>query len=145
MTGIKELIDEKRTFYKSIVSLDCPILGETVYFTSEGFNHLLFESNRMPRKLSERWLKLVFLEYVPDVIKNCSITVETRKGRRKIWGKYKKILCYKLVHEISPGKKVRVIVEKIGNGKCKFKSVMPHDKKSKIKSRIPQKPTKKRP
>jgi hypothetical protein len=88
-------------------------------------------------------LKLVFLEYVPDVIRNCSITVETRQGKRKIWGKYKKILCYKLVHEISPGKKVRVIVEKIGNGKCKFKSVMPHDKKSKTKSKT-KKPTKKR-
>ena len=88
-------------------------------------------------------MKLVFLEYVPDVIRNCSITVETRKGKRKIWGKYKKILCYKLVHEISPGKKVRVIVEKIGNGKCKFKSVMPHDKKSKTKSKT-KKPTKKR-
>jgi hypothetical protein len=55
MVDIRELINEKRAFYKSIVSLYCPILGETVYFTSEGFNHLLFESNRMPRKLSERY------------------------------------------------------------------------------------------
>jgi len=129
--GIKRLIAKQRAFYKKIVSVDCPILGEVIFFTSEGFNHLLYESNRMPRKLSERYLKLIFLSYVVRVIKNCSEVAETRKVKRKMWGKYKKILWYKLVYEVSPGVRVSVIIEKIGNGKCRFKSVMPSDKKSK--------------
>jgi len=142
--NIRTLISRQKLFYKSIVSIDCPILNETIYFTSEGFNHLIYESNRAPRKISERYLKLTFLDYVPKVITHCTEILETRKTKRKIWGKYKKILYFTLVYEITKGIKVRVIIEKIGNGKYKFKSVMPHDKKSKINSKIINMATKKR-
>jgi len=145
MSDIRTLIQKQKSFYKNIISINCPILNETVYFTSEGFNHLIYESNRAPRKISEQYLKLIFLKYVPKVITNCIEILETRKTKRKIWGKYKKIICYTLVYEVIKGIKVRVIIEKIGNGKCKFKSVMPHDKKSKIYSKKISMATKKRP
>ena len=46
-------------------------------------------------------------------------------------GKQKSIVQYELTHMVSKNKTIRVIVEKIGLGKIKFLSVMPHDKKSK--------------
>lgn len=133
MSNVYKLKRQQRKFYKSVVSVFCPILDETVYFTSEGFVHLLYESNRQPRGISEQYLKLMCLTHAPDVIKNCTIITETRKIRRKLKGKWKEGVRYELVHEIVAGKKIRVIVERLGTGKHKFLSVMPHDKKSKNK------------
>jgi len=41
------------------------------------------------------------------------------------------LIYYALVHEVEKGKIIRVIVEKVGAGKYKFRSVMLHNNKSK--------------
>ncbi len=129
--GLRTLIIEQRAFYRSIVSIFCPILNETVYFTSEGFNHLLYESYWKPRSPAEQFLKLKCLSMVPEVVKNCSKKANIRKMRRKVKGKWKNGFHFELVHEIKKGASVRVIVERIGTGRYKFWSVMPHNNKSK--------------
>ncbi|MBI3620210.1 hypothetical protein HY214_03660 [Candidatus Roizmanbacteria bacterium] len=129
--NIYELRRKSKKLYKSIVSVYCSILNDTVYFTSEGFNHLLYESYKHPRSVAEQYLKLMHLPYAPDVVKNCRLISETRAIKKRVKNNLKNGVHYELVHEVSPGKKVRVIVEKIGTGKHKFMSVMPHDKKSK--------------
>ncbi len=50
-------------------------------------------------------------------------------------GKLKEGIHYELVHEVQPGVKIRVIVEKIGMGKYKFLSVMNHARKKRTKKR----------
>jgi hypothetical protein len=127
----RKFIEKQKDFYKSIVSVVCPILQETVYFTSEGFNHLLYETYTRPRKWAERYMKLKCLVHAPKVIKNCSFVSETRSLERKIKGKLKQVIQSELVHEISKNIKIRVVVEKIGSGKTKFRSIMPHNNKSK--------------
>ena len=57
MSDLKKLVEKQKNFYKGVVSVFCPILNNTVYFTSDGFNHLLYESNRMPRKIGEQFMK----------------------------------------------------------------------------------------
>ena len=111
--------------------MHCPILNDTVYFTSEGFYHLLYESNRKPRKIDERYIKLIHLRHVPTVIQWCKLVSETRQVTKKIKGKEKTAVQYELVYEVKKRLKVRVVIERIGTGKHKFHSVMPHDKKSK--------------
>ena len=110
-------------------------MNEEVYFTSDGFNHLLRESNRQPRNQKEQILKLECLPFAPKVIQRCKIIVTTRKKILIVKGIAKSVVRYGLVYEVAPGKKIRVIVEKVGSGKCRFLSVMPHDKQSKTKKR----------
>lgn len=129
--SLKTLIAEQKAFYDSIVSVFCPILNETVYFTSAGFNHLLFKNNRVPRSPAEQFMKLKCLSYVPKVIENCSKKGQIRRDRRKVKGKWKKVLRFEIVHEVTKGASIRVVVEKIGTGHYHFWSVMPHDNKSK--------------
>lgn len=136
MSNIHDLKKKQRVFYKSIVSVFCPILNDTVYFTSEGFNHLLYDrSNRKPRKISEQFMKLQCLTHAPLVIKKCTVISEIRQIERNIKGKKKSGVHYELVHEVSPGEKIRVIVEKMGTGKYRFLSVMRHGRKLKNKKR----------
>lgn len=129
--SLRTLIIEQKAFYNSIVSIFCPILNETVYFTSEGFNHLLYENYGKPRTPAEKFMKLKCLSHVPKVVKNCSRQVAIRKIRRKTKGVWKNGLHFELVHGVKTGASIRVIVEKIGTGHHRFWSVMPHDNKSK--------------
>ena len=64
---------QQRAFYESIVSVYCPVIGDTVYFTSKGFNHLIYNTNRRPRKVNEQFLKLKNLSYAPEVVKNACL------------------------------------------------------------------------
>jgi hypothetical protein len=131
--NFSKIVEERRSYYKSIVSVFCPILEETIYFTAEGFNHLLFKSNRTPRNLSERYMKLMCLEFASVVIEKCEIVNETRKNTRTIKGKRKSVISHELVFEVVKNKEIRVVVDKIGTGKLKFRSIMPHNNKSKPK------------
>lgn len=128
MSDIKSLIDQSRSYYKSIVSTFCPILRDTVYFTSEGFNHLIYESNRAPRSINEQYLKLMCLKDVNDVISNCDSITQLRVERRKIRGKKRRVVSYELIHTNGKQKRVKVIVERVGNGKLKFRSIMSLDR-----------------
>jgi hypothetical protein len=129
--NIYKLKQQKREFYKSIVSVFCPVLNNTVYFTSSGFNHLLYDTNRKPRNIDEQYLKLKCLSYAPEVIKKSTVLADTRNYEIKIKGKKKPYIHYAVAYEIEKGKEIRVIVSRFGKGKYKFLSVMPHNKKSK--------------
>lgn len=120
---IRPFVQKQKKFYKNLVSIHCPILNDSVYFTASGFNHLLYKSNRRPRNVGERLMKLRCLTFAPEVIKKCTLISETRQTD--------KIIHYELVHEVSKDKKIRVIIERTDSGRNKFLSVMPHDRKSK--------------
>lgn len=142
MVSIHELKKKARAEYRKIKSVQCPVLDETVYFTSEGFNHLIYETYNRPRTISEQYMKLKCLDYAPAVVRNATRIKEVRKVRIKKKGQWKKAVQYGLVHEVKPGRKIRVIVEKIGrNGRHRFVSVMPDDRASRHQPRG----TKKRP
>lgn len=132
MKDLRHLKKDVKETYDSIVSVFCPILNETVYFSSEGYNHLIYESNRKPRDIREQKLKLKSFPYVPRVLERCKRISDVRKVKRIIKGTVKEVFQYELIHEASPQMKIRVNVEKIGTGKHRFKSVMPHTKKDKI-------------
>lgn len=138
MSSLRAFKAERRAFYQSIVAIECPILGATVYFTSQGFDHLINESNSTqfdskPRLATEQYMKLKHLAYVPDVIRKCTKVNAIRKVKKMVKGVEKDTTQYELVHEFTKVKSVRVIIEKVGDGKHKFLSVMPHNATSKSK------------
>ena len=84
-------------------------------------------------------MKLMCLEHAPAVIANCSLVTQIRSSTRIIKGRKKQVLQYELTHKVRQNVEIRVIIEQVGQGKHKFVSIMPHNKKSKKSS------TKKRP
>jgi len=133
-TTFNVFVNQQRQVYKNIVSVKCPVLGGKVYFTSDGFAHLIYESNRVPRKLSEQYLKLIsFIKYVPKILLTGNKIEEIRCISRKIKGKLTKTLYYE-VTGFYKNKKLGVIVERRGEGRLKFKSVIPYYNRRKTKS-----------
>lgn len=123
MTDIRLLIEKQKKLYKSIVSIFCPILNETVYFTAEGFHHLIHKSNNKRRPINEQYLKLKCFDYAVEVIKNSSRIIETRREQHLIKGKEKAVITYELISDDKSHNRIAVIIEKIGEGKHKFRSV----------------------
>lgn len=123
MVNIYKLIGLQKAFYGSIVSVFCPLLSETIYFNSEGFHHLTNKANGKRRKLSEQYMKLQCLKHAPEIISNCSKIIEIRKEKRIIKGKEKEVISYELVDGKKRDYHIAVIVDKIGSGKHRFRSV----------------------
>lgn len=132
---------ERREFYKSIVSVPCPILEGDVFFRNKGFFHLLNESNSthfktIPRSPEEQHLKLVCLEHAPEIITNATEIYSTRIVRRKdSKGRWKKTTQYSLMGKTASGDTIKVIVEKVGapdqHQELQFLSIMPIQQKKK--------------
>ena len=121
--NIYDLITEQKIFYKSIVSLFCPLLNETIYFTSEGFHHLTHKSNNKRRKISEQYMKLKCFSHVPEIVRDCTRIIETRSEEHIIKGKKKTVITYELIDGKKRSHNIAVIIGKIGTGKHKFRSV----------------------
>lgn len=120
---IRKLIEKQKNNYKSIVSIHCPLLNDTIYFTSEGFHHLISKSNGKRRKISEQYMKLKCFDHVPSIIKKCIRIIETRKEEHIIKGKKKSVVAYELTDEQKRRYHIVVIIERVGSGKLKFRSV----------------------
>lgn len=123
MSDIRVLIGKQNSYYKSIVSAFCPLLNDTVYFTSEGFHHLLYKSSGKRRTIDEQYLKLKCLTHAPPIVQNSTRIIETRKEERMIKGKKKSVVTYELVDGQKRKHNIAVVVERIGTGKHKFRSV----------------------
>jgi len=123
MPNIRELIKKQKTFYQSIVSIFCPLLNETVHFTGDGFYHLLHKSSGKRRSVNEAYLKLMCLSKAHVIVKNATRSVETRKSERLVKGQQKTVVTYELVDSTKRNTHIAVVIEKIGTGKLKFRSV----------------------
>lgn len=76
---MSDFIRKQKKKYKRLKSCYCPALGETVYFTSDGMNHLLYK-NRRPRSVNERYYRLGLIRYIILTIKK-SKSINCRKKR----------------------------------------------------------------
>ncbi|MBP9818340.1 hypothetical protein KBC75_06375 [Candidatus Shapirobacteria bacterium] len=130
MVNVRKLIVVQKKFYKNIGTVFCPVLNETIYFNSNGFRHLIFKNNREWRNVPEVTLKLSCLPAVPYVIKKAKEISQTRTIEVVKYGNKKVVRHFELVAK-SKGKLIRVVLEKIGDGKIHFLSTMPHYKLSK--------------
>jgi hypothetical protein len=126
----KEIFEKQKIVY-------CPFFKTNIVLNSDGFNHLQFKGNRMPRNLDEQILKLTLLPKALQVIKNSGTLQEYRKGIEKIGKVGRDGFCktknteYWAFHAIV-GKdhlrKIVVITKKTGDSQIIFWSVMPHRK-----------------
>jgi len=119
---------EYRKFYKKIGKVYSPALKRWVYFTSKGFNHLIYDSNRKDRSINEQILKLSLLKYVVKAINDSKEIEQIRIIEYKLSKHSHKVKHYSLIYIIDNKHTIRIVIERIENYKYTFLSVMLKDK-----------------
>ncbi len=128
MGKYKELLEERKKWYKSVKEVKCLVLKETVYFTSKGFHHLRYPSGKM-RPIKEQLYKLGLLPLAIPVIKNAKKVEKYEKS----FVKGKDIELWVLKEVVGKQKTlVKVILRRVGTGKITFFSIMKQTKNKKL-------------
>ena len=128
----RERADAER-FYSQIGKVLCPVFNALVYFTSEGFNHLIYKSNRTERERSVQMMKFRLLPRVKKLLEICTIYQEYEEGLQEFQVKRHKtrvietkVVRYWGIIAILEGMNFKVIVRQVGdNGQKHFWSVIP--------------------
>jgi len=72
---------EAQNFYRNIEKIFSPTLDDWVYFTSEGFDHLLYTGPRIERKRSDQLIRFTLL---PLAVKLTEISTTYQEFEEKI-------------------------------------------------------------
>ncbi len=113
-------IKKQIVLYKNLEPCYCPAIQDTVYFTSEGLNHLLYYRRR-PRGHSEKHYRAGLISHLVEVISSTTTAIKDIKSEKPL------IITWNLQYEVdgNGGKQiVKVILKKEGAGKVKFLSTM---------------------
>jgi len=118
----RNLIEERRAWYKTVKNIYCPCLKIIVIFNSKGFYHLRYNSAGKERSINEQVERLTLLPFSLGIIQKAS----------KIY-RYRKInnIEYWSLQEIIDDNKalVRVILKKTNSRQLIFHSIF--EKKNK--------------
>ena len=119
---LKEKAKEK---YKNTEKIMSPFFNDYIYLTGDGFHHLSYAKNRTSRKLEEKILKFIALDYVYELLEKSATIQEYREITIN-----EKVIKYFGMIAIDKNlkRKTRVIIRKVGNGNIHFWSVMPYSK-----------------
>ncbi len=125
--------------YYSFAPVACPALkNELVYFTAEGFSHLIFKNKKRERGKKDQFARFHFLSMAREIIETTTtiqemeesfqeVTIKIKKRKEKT---LKKVIWWAFIAVIK-NLKLKVILKKTGNGKIVFWSVIPFWKTSK--------------
>ena len=122
-------IKAQLVIYDSLPPTYCPDLQETVYFTSEGKNHLLYKKNR-PRNHDERHYRVSLIKHLVLVISNADKAVKIIVTKEP-----KEIITWSLEHKVTRNSEewiIKTVLKKEGSGKTKFLSVMGRKKQKNL-------------
>ncbi len=133
ISNYEKLKDNALNFYNSIGKVFSPAFKEEVYFTSEGFNHIIFKGARSERERPSQILRFKLFPLAHKLLKISTTHQEFEETLKEFEVKsYKKIIKktksikYWGVIAIIDGRKIKVIIRKIGdNGTMHFWSIIP--------------------
>ena len=133
ISNYEKLRVDAQKLYSTTRPIFFSALNELVYFTAEGFNHIIFKGSRTERERSSQILRFKLLpraiqliglsttyqEY-EETLKEFEVKSHKKKVRKikpvKYWG----------VIAIINGRKIKVILRKVGdNGQLHFWSIVP--------------------
>ena len=122
----EEYVDRYLKKYKGFKPVYCPALNDTVYFTSEGFNHLLFKRGHR-RNDNEIHYRLPLINLIVPALKNCTAASKALVLEEFSKGVKTNVMYFEISHTVGrkcPAK-VKVIVRRRGVlGQLAFHSVM---------------------
>lgn len=127
-----EIRKAAQELYAGFKKVYCPALGGEVHFTSEGFNHLIYERAKKERDKRTQILRFDMLEKAKFILETSTTyqeyeeNIEYRKVNRhgKFVGMNVIVRCWGFV-AIVQKLRVKVVVIQAGNGKMEFQSVIP--------------------
>lgn len=118
--------DHARDFYGKRKSIFSPALKESVFFSSEGFNHLIFKKARKER---EQAAQIARFKLLPRAIRLIGHANTFQEFEENIVVLDKKrdaaLVSYWGIIAIFEQRKIKVVVRKIAEGKVHFWSVIP--------------------
>jgi hypothetical protein len=141
ITDKKYLIKKEKAsnLYKTFKSIkSSAIHGQTINFTSEGFNHLLFKNARNIRPISDQIFRFRLLEFAYKVLKISTTyqeyeeilqEIKVRKSGKRL-NESRTVKYWGFIAIIS-GMKIKVLVRLVGEGQLHFWSVIPFWKTTK--------------
>lgn len=134
---LNNFIKKAKEIYTRRPEIWCPYFSSYITLNSEGFNHLLYKPNRLPRNIDEQILKLSLIKKAIEVINKAGTLQEYRETIEKYENKSKdgfyktSKVQYWGFHAILGNEKmikIVVVIKKTGDGKMIFWSVLPHRK-----------------
>jgi hypothetical protein len=133
LSNYDKLREDAQKLYMTTRPVHSPALGEYVYFTAEGFNHIIFKGSRTERerpsqisrfKLLPRAIKLIELSTTYQEYEETLKEFEVKSYKKRIL-KTKPVKYWGII-AITNGRKIKVILRKIGdNGQLHFWSIVP--------------------
>ncbi|MEK9134766.1 MAG: hypothetical protein AAB451_00445 [Patescibacteria group bacterium] len=133
LSNYSKLKEDTQKFYSSTGSVFSPAFNQKIYFTSEGFNHIVFKNARSERERSSQILRFKLLPLAIKLVKISTTYQEFEETIKEFDVKsYKKRIKKSLsvnywgIIAIIDGRKIKVIIRKIGdNGAMHFWSIVP--------------------
>ena len=122
-SSYQELIEQRRTPYKTIGSCYCPILKTDIILNSKGFHHLLYDGFGRARPRKARMFKVGLFPLVVPVLKSATSIHEYQPPKfSKQLNKY--VEYWKLQAIVGKQNTTTfVILRRIGTGNITFHSV----------------------
>ena len=118
--------------YKTFISVECPALGQEIRFTSEGFNHLIYEAPKKMRDKRAQILRFDMLEKAKFILETSTTFQEYEEeivykkvNRRGLWVPMNVMVRRWGFVAMVQKFRVKVVVIQEGNGAIEFLSVAP--------------------
>jgi hypothetical protein len=132
LSNYDSLRNDTHSWYLSVKPIESPALGHVVHFTSEGFEHIVYKRARAERERPSQIMRFKLLPLAVELIALSTTFQEyeetikefTIKRKKKKVHVSKKVQYWGII-AIIKGRKIKVIIRKIGNGKHHFWSVIP--------------------
>jgi len=118
--------------YGTFGTIECPALGQSVHFTSEGFNHLVYQAPKKERDKRAQILRFDMLEKAKFILEVSTTYQEydeeilyKKVNRRGFWVPMNVVVRSWGFVAIVRKFRVKVVVTQEGNGAIEFLSVAP--------------------
>ena len=132
ISNYEKLRDDTQLFYNSIKKVFSPALCVDVIFNAEGFNYIIFKKERSERDKKSQILRFKLIPLAKELLEKANIyqeyeetlsTFSIKKHKKKII--VTKIVKYWGIIAIFKGRKIKIIIRKVGNGNIHFWSIVP--------------------
>ena len=132
ISNYENLREDTRKLYDEARLIHSPALDDRVSFTAEGFNHIIFKAARRERERSSQVMRFKLLPRAIRLVAHANTFQEFEetikefevKARKKRHKKSKPVRYWGII-AIFEGRKIKVILRKIGEGQLHFWSIVP--------------------
>ena len=132
LSAYDKLRDDAQALFATTKPVISPALNEQVFFTAEGFNHIIFKGNRRMREYPSQVMRFKLLPRAIRLIGHANVFQEFEetvkqfqvKSRKKRVTKSKPVRYWGII-AIFEGRKIKVILRRIGEGQLHFWSIVP--------------------